>query len=795
MINFTNKNTEIQKRKEKRFQLGYYTWITMRFFLVCCLMVSVSTLMVQDLIAVQKDATPKHRATLIDIEGNIITPDHSKYAQITDEHEGISVHEDDSLALVAVYHAMNGDDWRDNTGWLTEKVEFWPGVNTVEEVNPDEWRVTQFVTIRENMTVPGVIPPDIENMQYLERFRVQDDLLSGSIPPEFGNIPTFEFLVPQNNLLTGEIPWRELGQLEHFWFLMPRFNFLSGEIPSWIGEDDEDGNPYFPVIERLMISGNQFEGHLPASLANRATLERLTVDDNHLTGPIPDLSSLENLNFFFINNNDFESGPIPEMIREWDQIERISLANTNRTGVIPEWFGELTSLERLMGGGIGGEDDIGGEIPESMQFLPNLWDFTLSGGNWSGEIPDWIADLPSLEIVTFNDVAWTGSLPESFGDASDMRRIYITGSEIEGNIPEVWQNLTRMEIIDLSNNSNMELGEIPDWMAQNWTELEHVDLSNTGVTGEIPDNFADLTGLERLILKDNPQLIGDLPNWISTSNLRQLSLSNSGFNISEIPEWIDNWDRLDALELGGYGIEGSIPDWLGNENLAPTLTVLALDNNNFSGEIPSSLGNLFLLDSLNLANNDLSGDIPVMAFNEMGKPTPAFSVTEAVVLSGNEELTGEMPLFEDATFMRVIEFDGTNICETTGFDARAVDIEEAATAPHPDAYFSVNGSGLSCQDVSSTIMTDIPERVQLKNNYPNPFNPQTTIAYSVPNEMHVTLRVYNILGEQVATLVNEHKTAGSYEVNFDGSNLSSGNYVYRLETDEVMMTNKMLLIK
>ena len=92
---------------------------------------------------------------------------------------------------------------------------------------------------------------------------------------------------------------------------------------------------------------------------------------------------------------------------------------------------------------------------------------------------------------------------------------------------------------------------------------------------------------------------------------------------------------------------------------------------------------------------------------------------------------------------------------------------------------------------------------RLEQNYPNPFNPSTKIRYSVPNVIAsgakqsqlVTLKVYDVLGNEVAILVNEEKTAGSYEVNFDASNLSSEIYFYKLQTGSLVQTRKMILLK
>ena len=89
----------------------------------------------------------------------------------------------------------------------------------------------------------------------------------------------------------------------------------------------------------------------------------------------------------------------------------------------------------------------------------------------------------------------------------------------------------------------------------------------------------------------------------------------------------------------------------------------------------------------------------------------------------------------------------------------------------------------------------IPGEYRLLQNYPNPFNPATTITFDLPEQSRVELTVYNILGQQVAVLVNELRKAGRHQAVFDASGLSSGIYFYRLSTDTYTETRKMLLIK
>ena len=90
---------------------------------------------------------------------------------------------------------------------------------------------------------------------------------------------------------------------------------------------------------------------------------------------------------------------------------------------------------------------------------------------------------------------------------------------------------------------------------------------------------------------------------------------------------------------------------------------------------------------------------------------------------------------------------------------------------------------------------NLPTVYKLYNNYPNPFNPATTIKYDVPNNAFVKLTVYDILGKQVAQLVNKEMVAGRYEATWDASNYASGTYIYKFESGEFTDVKKMILIK
>jgi len=90
---------------------------------------------------------------------------------------------------------------------------------------------------------------------------------------------------------------------------------------------------------------------------------------------------------------------------------------------------------------------------------------------------------------------------------------------------------------------------------------------------------------------------------------------------------------------------------------------------------------------------------------------------------------------------------------------------------------------------------DIPKSIQLNQNYPNPFNPSTNIEFTLTQNTHATLEVFDMLGQRVATLVNQVMPAGTHTARFDAANLSSGMYIYRLQAGNTILTRKLTLIK
>lgn len=119
-----------------------------------------------------------------------------------------------------------------------------------------------------------------------------------------------------------------------------------------------------------------------------------------------------------------------------------------------------------------------------------------------------------------------------------------------------------------------------------------------------------------------------------------------------------------------------------------------------------------------------------------------------------------------------------------------------------DMNISTNGFFVFLDDVDvfnpigiQKISSNVPRIFDMGQNYPNPFNPTTTFQFDLPRKEFVNIVLYNMLGQQLRTLVNEEKDAGSYKVDFNASDLASGTYLYRITAGDFVKTNKMVLLK
>ena len=284
---------------------------------------------------------------------------------------------------------------------------------------------------------------------------------------------------------------------------------------------------------------------------------------------------------------------------------------------------------------------------------------------------------------------------------------------------------------------------------ENTTEL---DLSNRGLTGEIPPEIGNLTNLTYLNLQWN-DLTGPIPTEIgSSTNLAWLSLYFSGVT-GLIPAEIGNLANLTHLDLQWNGLTGSIPPEIGN---LANLINLGLGTNELTGSIPPELGNLTNLTSLRLNSNSLTGAIP-------------------------ESICGL-----DLNWSSSSDFNISN---------------NQLCPPYPSCVENYAGEQDTDNCTQAAIADETsPITYSLYNAYPNPFNPFTTLRYDLPEDAMVNITIYDMMGRNVKTMVNSQQNAGFKSIQWDATNdagapVSAGLYLYTIESKQFRQTKKMVLLK
>jgi hypothetical protein len=190
----------------------------------------------------------------------------------------------------------------------------------------------------------------------------------------------------------------------------------------------------------------------------------------------------------------------------------------------------------------------------------------------------------------------------------------------------------------------------------------------------------------------------------------------------------------------------------------------------------------------NFASTDAAfqGDMPTWWTNNGGR---TYAANTEVMLADPYDLDNPnpFPLPGSPAFT-----DGATPPDDGFFDAAANYVGAFGSDEWTDEWSSLN---IDPVGVDEEQLSGMPTVYSLEQNYPNPFNPSTKIKYAVPTNSDVKLAVYNILGQQVEVLVNSFRNAGTYEITWDASKLSSGIYIYRLEAGSTVISKKMTLLK
>ena len=591
----------------------------------------------------------------------------------------------DRAVLEALYDATGGPDWIDSTNWKTAvPLGEWFGVTT-----DTASRVTR-------LELPG-------------------NGLAGPIPAALGELALLRNLDFRSrwdsaaqqwveNELTGSIP-AELGNLANLEWLFLWGNALTGPVPSWLGR--------LTSLRSLSLSGNDLTGPIPAELGNLANLESLSLGSNALTGPVPSwLGRLTSLRSLDLGWNDL-TGPIPAELGRLTSLRSLSLGSNALTGPIPAELGNLANLEWLFLWG----NALTGPVPSWLGRLTSLRSLELSENGLTGPIPAELGNLANLESLSLASNPLTGSLPQDLTRLSQLRTLDIsnTGACAPANAEfQVWLETIAVFRGHTCNRSPESVGTIPPQalaesgpavgvaMDAYFTDPDDDPLTYTAASGQAGTVTALASGdtvwlvpgaagaATVTVTATDPgglmatQTIAVTVNasagpqndrevlevlYDSTGGEHWTNRRNWKTSVS-LGEWYgvtaDTDGRVTKLDLGGNELTGLIPAALGDLELLQTLnlggridlTSRQWTTNALTGPIPDELGRLDNLRSLSLGWNELTGRIPDalgnlanlvrldLGVNGLTGPIPAAlgRLSNLVWLDlGGNELTGRIP--------------------------------------------------------------------------------------------------------------------------------------------------------
>lgn len=581
----------------------------------------------------------------------------------------------DSLALVALYHATDGADWYNNENWLQAgtRVKDWYGIdadscdvlsidlygNNLTGTLPSEiGNLVQLDTlILTNNNLTGSIPSEISELENLSVFHLDDNNLTGSIPDGVWNLTNLKELllnlnpldpasIPESisNLyqlkvlgmaeinLTGAIP-SQVYTLSHLLNLALYGNELTGSISSDIGN--------LTGLKYLYLNSNQLTGAIPPETGTLSYLEELRLDDNQLSETIPaGLGNLKNLNYLNLSENKL-TGKVPTEMAQMTKVKECRIDHNELTGAIPTDFNSLSSLEIF---------SFEHNLIEDMQELPNI-DTLL---------------YCEMNHLTFEDFERNLILLDKPGLEYDYSPQLHFGREYDTLATEDYHFELSIPCGGKYNHylwfkDSIAIPDIPDSSTLTFESFQADDIGTYYVT-VTNDSVPNLT------LESEPVHIYMRPHCIKQDSLALVTF----YFATNGPQWLHNDQWLTGPVSSWYGIEsdscnvleinlghdslvGSLPSEIG---VFTALRQLVLNHNYLIDEIPHEIGNLLQLVNLNLQENMLSGNIPDELFKlvklqtlNLGNNQLEGTINDSVkyltmlnyLLINDNQLTGDIP--------------------------------------------------------------------------------------------------------------------------------------------------------
>jgi photosystem II stability/assembly factor-like uncharacterized protein len=309
---------------------------------------------------------------------------------------------------------------------------------------------------------------------------------------------------------------------------------------------------------------------------------------------------------------------------------------------------------------------------------------------------------------------------------------------------------------------------------------------------------------------DNGNSWVHLTNGLPSTEFGTLALDAAGSNTlagtGDALYWsTDNGDTwipssLNDATIVGIAVAGNYAYAIGMTGIFTTSGIYRSTNNGFSWDLVLQSGTTTPVSIAAKDNFVYAGDLfsGIISSYDYGISYPASALNQYGVFSilplGDSVFIGTQP-------------DSPESFKSDSYGLNWIEINQGLDSPLSmetltnDVYFIYGGTtekGIWVRPRDNPVSVElslIPDKFELSQNYPNPFNPATMILYSLPAESFVSIKVYNVTGKEITTLVNQLQTAGEYQITFDGKNLASGVYLLRMTAGEFSSTIKMNLLK
>ncbi len=737
-------------------------------------------------------------------------------------------------ALMAIYNATDGDNWRFNTNWGVGDPfnNDWYGVTC-----NSEGHVTQLIFLQNNLN--GSIPPEIEDLPYLTSFHSHYNSIS-SLPSEIGSLTNLTLLrIAYYGINPGfvSIP-DEIYNLTGLTVLGLEGVGLT-EIPPEIAN--------LVNLQTFYAYQNQIP-ELPVELFSLSQLTKLHLSRNNLTVLPAEIGNLTEMRDLILNYNQLTS--IPPEIGNLTKMYFLHLFQ-NQITQLPGEMGNLTALQRFQA-----DYNELTSIPTEIFSLPLLWELHLSHNNLSGSIP-----------------------PE-IGNLSRMKSLYLNDNDLEGKIPAEIAQLTRITSLNLSNNnlsgcfsSNLVLlcGKniilsgnpgLPDFNAfcadgtgecvppvAVCTDITVSAGNDCTAIASIDGGSYDINGETLTFTQDPP---GPYPLGVI-----QVTLSvNDGMFTSECEATVTVEDNTSPIprplpDLTGECFVDVVNFPTADDNCAGTVTGTTTDPLYYDEQ-----GTFTINWSYEDAFGNMSSQQQRVIIDDVTPPEIVTYPDPAVTLTKRNHRYTTVYLadlvssvYDNCTLLTIDDIaiikaesdeeedanegnDGkTSDDMVIADDCQSVDLRNeyysGGNGRVYTIYLSVDdGNGnttVTTSEVHVTIQGNPPIKdgvlytvtnrfcgtqaaneyileprnnpegvVSLRNN-PNPFNTSTIINYEIPESGSVLLEVFNINGQRLKTLIKKTMDAGIHQVEFDAKDLTEGLYFYRIIYEDIQVTRKMIL--